>query len=245
MMYDFSKHKFRCSSLGHLMTEPKSKSDKEAGNLSESAKTHLIDIFVSQQYGRQTDLRNKFIEKGLAVEEDAITVISRIKKTMLRKNDIRLSNEYITGEPDLFIGESVKKADIIHDAKSSWDMFTFMRNLKSDLNPIYLWQGRGYSWLSGAKEAYINYCLIDTPEPLIDKEQKSLWYQMGCPSEADETWQDAKRSIRRAMTYSDIPLSQRMIEKQVDLVGEWKDNIISKVIKGREFLVAIQKDFVK
>ena len=52
-MIDFSKTLIRCSSLGLLMTEPQSKADKEAGLLSKSAQKHLIDVYISEKYGRK------------------------------------------------------------------------------------------------------------------------------------------------------------------------------------------------
>lgn len=78
---DFSNYKFRCSSLGHLMTESRSKSDP----ISETTKTHLIDCYVSEVFNRRTELTSKFLEKGLTVEENAIDLLSAIKKRVLRK----------------------------------------------------------------------------------------------------------------------------------------------------------------
>jgi hypothetical protein len=79
------------------MTESRTKND-----LSETTKTHLIDVYVANRYGRQEDIQSKFIEKGLAVEEDSITLYSRIKKDFYKKNEDHLKNSWIKGTPDLY-----------------------------------------------------------------------------------------------------------------------------------------------
>ena len=114
---DFSKILFRASGCGHLMTEPKSKADKDAGSLSEGAKTHLIDVYVANKYGRQDEINSKYIEKGLMVEEDGITHYSRVKKRFFKKNIDHLSNEFIKGTPDLFDGDDIRHAEIITDER--------------------------------------------------------------------------------------------------------------------------------
>ncbi|WP_207425970.1 hypothetical protein [Pedobacter sp. SYSU D00535] len=227
------------------MTEPKLKADKDAGNLSESAKTHCMDIFISHQYGRQEDVNNKFIEKGLAVEEDAITLYSRVTKKFYKKNDQRLFNDYIQGEPDIFQGESIEKADVVKDIKSSWSIFTFLRTYGKKINPLYEWQGVGYSWLTGAKEASVAYCLVNTPLPLIEAEKRKLWYQLGQPSETDKNYQEACEALEKSLTYDDIPLQQRVLEYTIEIKEESIGQIIPKVTKAREYLVSLQEELLK
>ena len=174
---------FRCSSLGHLMTEPKSKTEP----LSDTTKTHLIDTFISVHYKRNEELQNKFLDKGNAREEDSITLLSRVKKLMLKKNDTRLSNEFITGELDVFLGKDVNNADETFDTKTSWSAFTFFRAQK-ELNKMYYWQGQGYMALSGAKKHTVAYCLVNGTAQAIDDEKRRLSYRMNLldPSLSDE-----------------------------------------------------------
>lgn len=160
--------KFRCSSLGHLMTEARSKSE----TLSESTKTHLVDVFVSAKYDRREDLNNKFLEKGNAREEDSITLLSRVQKRFFKKNDIRLENEFISGECDIFLGESIHNATQTFDTKTSWSAHTFFRSSNKDLDKAYYWQGLGYMWLTGAQRHTVAYCLVNGTEKAIMQEKK-------------------------------------------------------------------------
>jgi len=227
---------FRCSSLGHLMTEPISKADKEAGNLSESAKTNLIDIYVRETYGRQTDISSKFIEKGLMVEEDSITLYSRVKKNFFKKNEEHLSNEFLRGTPDLFTGKSIDTADCIIDIKSSWDIFTFFRAKHKKINPLYYWQLQGYMALTGAKKATLAYCLVNTPDAFIQDEKRKVFYKMNIATEDNEVYQEACKHLDLAMTYEDIPMEDRIAEFHIERDEAGIERLYQKVEKAREYL---------
>lgn len=166
---------FRCSSLGHLMVEPRSKSEK----LSEGCITHLIDVFVSSKYGRREEATGKMLDKGNEREEDSITLLSRITKTFYKKNDVRLINEFIQGEPDIYEGESIYNADKTTDTKTSWSAHTFFRAQNKPLDKGYYWQGQGYMWLTGAKKHTVAYCLVNGIARAIEDEKRRLAYSMG------------------------------------------------------------------
>lgn len=164
---------FRCSSLSHLMTEPKKKGEV----ISETAKTHLVDVFVSRKYNRFSEISGKQLDKGNETEEDSISIYSRINKIYLKKNQESLKNEFICGTPDLYIGESVNKASKIIDCKSSWDIFTFHRAINKELLDSYYWQGQGYMALTGATNCSIVYCLNNTPYHLVEGELRKESYK--------------------------------------------------------------------
>lgn len=210
---NFSSTLFRCSSLGYLMTDPRTKGE----TLSETTKTHLIDVYVSNKYGRNEDIQNRYVEKGLAVEEDSITLYSRIKKSFFKKNEENLHNSWIKGTPDLFTGESIHAAETIIDIKSSWDIYTFMRVLTKEVNKMYYWQLQGYMDLTGAKSATLAYCLVDTPYPMIEYEKYILGRRMGVidPS-GNDLYEKGCEELERAMTYGDIARQEKLIEFTID-----------------------------
>lgn len=242
-MIDFSTTLFRCSSIGHIMTEPKNKSDKEAGNLSESAKTHLIDIFVSKKYNRQTDIQNKYVQKGLLVEEDSITLYSRVKKKYFRKNKERISNKFITGEPDLYEGPAILQAELVIDTKSAWDIFTFFRNRTKPLSSDYYWQCQGYMALTGAKKAIVAFCLVNTPEILINDEKRRLMYKMGAATDENEDFIQACEELDRLMKYDDIPMHERIIEFEIERNDQDIEDCYKKIAKCRKYLNELELSF--
>lgn len=237
----FDNYLFRASSIGHLMTEPQAKADKDAGNLSESAKTHLIDCYVAAKYGRHTDIRSKYIDKGNQVEEDSITLYSLFTNRFYKKNEERIDNEYISGCPDLFEGIDIRRADIILDIKSSWDIFTFFRVLTKKVNPIYYWQGQAYLWLTGAQKFKLVYCLVNTPEALIQDEERKLFYQMNAVTTDNPLYIDACGKLRELAIYDDINMSERVLPFEFERDIDDIDRMRQKVEKGRAYLNQFEK----
>lgn len=221
----------RCSSIGYIMTEPRKKSEE----ISETAKTHLIDLYVVEKYDRHSDTWNRFVEKGLAVEEDSITLYSRVKKTFFKKNDQRITNEFINGEPDLFTGIEIREAETIIDIKSSWDLYTFFRAKFSPVNKQYWWQLQGYMALTGAKSARLAYCLVNTPEQLIFDEKRKLMYRMGVATDENKEYQAACDEIDKNMRFDDIPLEDRVHEFIIERDDEAIASIYERVKLCRNY----------
>lgn len=197
---------FRASSVGHIMTDPKLKSEM----ISETCKTHLIDVFIGKKYGRKTDISNRYTIKGTQVEEDSMTLFSRLEKRPYFKNEDWLKNEFITGTPDIITSLDVEDMEVI-DLKSSWDIFTFMRSkYKKEMNKLYYWQLQAYMWLTGAKKSRLVYCLVNTPESLIEGEKRSLWYKMGQPELSSKHYVEGCNEIDRLMIYDDIAMIERV-----------------------------------
>jgi hypothetical protein len=228
----FENLKFRCHSIGNLMTEPKLKADKEAGNLSETTKSFLMEIYVEKKYGRKKDISNKYIEKGLLVEDEAINLYSRLKLDQYSKNEERLSNEFIHGVPDII-------GDEVIDVKSSWDIFTFFATLNKEVNTTYYWQLQAYLALTGLKVAKLAYCLIDTPETLINDDKRKLMYKMNVVTTEDPEYIKACEELEKNMIYSDIPLANRVIEFTIERNEDDINKIYDKVSKARKYLIEL------
>ena len=59
-----SKSLIRSSSLACLFTDPVSKADKEAGILSKTAKSHLIEVYAREIWGVEKDIVTKQMKTG-------------------------------------------------------------------------------------------------------------------------------------------------------------------------------------
>lgn len=218
---------FRCSSLGHIMTEARGKSE----TLSESCKTHLVDVFVSNKYGRTTDIDNRYVRKGLMVEEDSLTLFSRHTKRFYKKNQDHFRNDFIKGTPDIIDG------DTIIDIKSSWDIYTFFRNANPDkLNKNYYWQLQGYMALTGAKQSLLAYCLVNTPDVMINDEKRKLMWKMNVLSDTDATYIDACDEIDKLSVYDDIPMSERVNQILIHRDDAAIERLYERVQECREYM---------
>ncbi len=231
----------RCSSLGSIMTDPKEKAAKEAGELSKTAKTELKKIYIKEKYGREKDITTKQMQKGIEVEEESITLLSRVQKKMLYKNEERLSNDFITGLPDVFEGKSIREADSITDIKSSYDLNSFLNNVGEPLDRDYYYQLQGYMALSGAKIAYIAYCLVDTPAHIIESEKLRLLRSMNVISEESPEFIAEAMKLEKNMTFGDIPKEERVLVFTVHRDDDVIQKAYEKVAKARLYLAEFEK----
>lgn len=158
--------KIRCSSLPKIMTNSRTKD----GGLSETAKSEMIKIAKEDFYGYSSQMTNKYVEKGIEVEDKSIELLSLVKFAQYTKNKVRLHNEFLTGECDI----NDETNDEIIDIKSSWSLETFPA-LPSDINiKDYEMQLRGYMMLYNRSKASVCYCMVSTPEGLTMYENKLL-----------------------------------------------------------------------
>lgn len=158
---------FRCSSIGKLMTEPKTKAE---GPLSVGAKTYIRELAQQEIFGVEFEFSSKETQKGIEVEDQSIALLNRVRGLSLQKNTERKTNGLITGECDLY-DAACKRG---HDLKSSWSAKTFPGWTKDCEDKLYEWQMRGYMWLWDADEWEVNYALVDTPDRLIGYEPLQL-----------------------------------------------------------------------
>lgn len=276
LKYDFSNYKFRCHSLGLIMTEPKGKSNKvkydellekyaeaqqkyndiknketktaenalaklismsnkleellqvvDVPCLSETCKSHLAEIYIECVYGRTKDIKGKYLEKGLLLEEDSITQYSLVKNLFHKKNHERKENDFLSGEMDF-------EDDIFAlDVKTSWDIFTFTSNRKKKLNPIYAWQVRGYMWLWDKKRAKVIHSLLNTPEHMLKIEEKHLLYDF---VGSEEDYKLACKELRFNHTYDDIDINERIKEFIVERDEDLEAKIALRVEECRKYL---------
>lgn len=153
----------RCSQLGKIMPDPKTKAE---GVLSKGARTYLNTLAKEAVYGYREEISSKAIRKGIDCEQQSIDLYNSVFFERLEKHVGRLSNDCITGEPDLI------KDGYGIDIKTSWSLATFPA-LPEDCSD-YEWQARGYMCLFDRPRWDIAFCMIDTPEDLIGYEPLDL-----------------------------------------------------------------------
>jgi hypothetical protein len=240
-MMNFSKTKIRSSSVGYLMTEPQSKADKESGLLSKTAQRHLLEVYIREKYGREKDIQTKQMKKGIEVEKESIDLLSLYLKKPFNKNETRVTNDFITGLPDIFEGSDIHDAKAIIDIKSSYDLWTFLGNLPDKLDSLYYWQMQSYMWLTNAKKASIAYCLVDTPFGIIEQEKRYLLNKMDVISEESPEYIKESAKLEFNMTFGDIDISEKVLIFNVERNEDDILKIEHKVEKAREFLQEIEQ----
>lgn len=189
----WDNYKFHCSSLPCLMTKSRNKSEP----LSETAKAMLREIWIKEKYGRVSFGRaNKFTEKGLVVEQDSLKLVTCVlKRGFLAKNRSQLSNDYVTGTPDVV-------APILIDIKSSWDIWTFAGVDSKKAHSDYYWQLFGYMWMLKKSRSKLIYALVNTPDNIKEDELYRLTFKNLLPEEI--------QAAERNYIFDDIREKQRV-----------------------------------
>jgi len=239
---DWSQTKFRASSWGNLMTEPKTKEEKLRGELSVTCKKELIKIYNMVKYGRKKDISSRAIEKGKLCEKDGIILYSRVEKKLYSKNEVQLENEWFTGFPDLADNEDIYKAKEVDDMKISYELDTFMPKLIEEADAGYEYQLNVYYDLAGpqCEGGSIVYALVSAPESLILQEKRSLLWKMDVATDLNPDYIAAAEELERNMVFEDIDFRERIIKKPVPRDNELIQKMKDKVPRLREWLMKFE-----
>lgn len=211
--------KCRCSAIGKIMTDPQKKSDP----ISKTALSYLKEWYILDKYGISTELKSKYLEKGIACEKESITLVGIIDGVTYKKNEMFFQNDFITGTPDI-----ITDIEVI-DVKTSWSIQTFPF-LDTEYDKNYYWQLQGYMALTGLKSARLVYCLINTPEYLISDEIRRFCWN----NNIIDINEELEEEIRSSFVYDKIPLENRIKIFQINRDEEAIQRIYDRVILCRE-----------
>lgn len=222
-MQQMYKLKVRCSSLYRFMSDPKAKADKEAGKISQSVKEAVREVVKFDLFGYQAFEGNKYTEKGLLLEDEAIKLSSLSRGLPLKKNTERRENEWLTGECDIYI----PSRNLIIDTKCTYDIGShpfFVDEAEEKIKKQgYDYQMQGYMWLWDCEEAQIDFVLFPMPEELL------------------QPWQSAERFIelvdqipqQKRITTVTVKRDEQIIEKikeRVSAASIYYDELIKQMV---------------
>jgi hypothetical protein len=208
--------------------------------LSDTAKNYVKRVWLKYEKGIVKNIKSKFLGKGLFQEEESISLLTEVEKIAYSKNEERKENDFFTGECDVFKDFGDKK--IVIDTKTSWDAETFINAKPSLDNEI---QGVVYMELWDCDEFHLKFCLVDTPEHLIQREKDlEKWkYFSGDMSDAEldlfeKQMQPIYDQIERNLTYSNNEKIKN--EECIKTYVFYRDNdkyekLVSKAKLAREY----------
>ena len=129
-------------------------------------------VITESQYKKILDFSQTFFDEELIeykklseegeLHYSADYTVNSIKR-IISSNIERLNNEWITGEADIVTDTS------IIDIKTSWSLDTFPKIPEKAYDALYEWQVRSYMWLYNKQYAQVIFCMIDTPDYLLNQ----------------------------------------------------------------------------
>lgn len=168
---------FSCHNAHSLLTEPKLKSDKESGKLSETTKSMVEAMWLKDKFGYKEPVFSDEMMKGNLCEQDSMKLVQEVLGGEFRARfNKQLHDDYFKGTPDIVL----QKQDYVEDIKTSFNLRTFFNAV---LTPEYKTQGHPYMKFAGKSKYRLIYCLVPTPDELIVKQQTRLFYQFGQESD--------------------------------------------------------------
>jgi len=220
---------FRCSGLGKLMTSPRSKGEV----LSETAKTFIEDVFREKEYGIYKDISSRYTDKGIQMEDEAIVLAGNVLgwELNVNKNEERLKNEWITGIPD------INTETLLADIKCSWSGSTFPFFEDELPNKDYFWQLQGYMMLTGHLQAELVYCLMNTPQQIVEDEVRRMHWKLNLLEE-DLDVREAVQCQHNFDHLSDnLRIKRFIVEGNIDAENRIKE----KVEQANEYYLSLKK----
>jgi hypothetical protein len=197
---------------GNMLIEYKKLINKRDNpELPATCTSYLKEWYAKQWSGRRSEISSKYTAKGHICEDEAIAVIEDMYAGFgetFDKNEEFFENEWCTGTPDIV-------AEIIYDAKCPWDDTTFLASVMGKDKPLYIWQKRGYMWLTQRPRARVCYVLLDTPEEC---------------------------NYGEAVEFSHIPIEERFYSFQVLRIQSYEEDIKSRVELCRKWLENYDKE---
>jgi hypothetical protein len=218
---------FRCSGTGSLMTEPKLKADKEAGNLSETAKTFVEDKWLFDEFGFAELLKNDYMDKGNECEQDSMDLVSQVVPGGFRSRyNTKLQNEYVIGTPDIVL------SDCVEDIKTSWNLKTFFN---AELSKMYFAQAQCYMWLTGKEKYRLIYALVPTPQHMVLNECEKLSWKYGKNYDNEDYIAQTQQIQRNNDLIKDLPIEKRVKVFAFDYDPQFIETLKTKIEKAREY----------
>jgi len=166
--------------------------------LPQTAQSELRKAWRSAKYNRGFQFTNRYVQKGLAQEEEAITLLSKsLGRPLFKWKRGRLHSKFFQGEPDIVLEEAG------FDTKCSWGLSTFPFP-GDDNDPEYEWQNQIYMKLCDKEVWYTCKVLVNTTERLLYNEKMKWFYSMGSPDVGTPEWAEYElqaKEVERDMIF--------------------------------------------
>lgn len=225
-------YKERASQMGKIMTNARSKSE----TLSKTAMNRVQEKWIQDRFEKTQDVWSRYTEKGHQVEDASIELFAKMNGLFgVKKNVEHFENDFFQGTPDIILREE----NCVVDIKSSWNAFTFPFFTEANVVPTkdYLFQLQTYMDLTGCTSSILAYCLIDTPEDIIQDEIRREAWRHHILDVSDE-FED---KVRSNMTFNNIPEAARVKMIRVERDDELIEKMKERVIECREYYSQLEK----
>jgi hypothetical protein len=213
--------KIRCSSIGKIMTNSRSKTE----TLSKTCKTYLQELAIEEMYGIKKEFSSRYTDKGNLVERESINLAQEVLDYgFMYKNEEHFENDFLTGTPD------VNTDNILLDVKSSYDATTFPFFEEDIPKKDYFYQLQGYMALCNKRKSVLAYCLVNTPFQIVNNE---VYYAHLSANKIDDA--KLRAEVEAKHNFDHIPPEKRIKTFEVKYDKDVVKAIYDRVKECREY----------
>lgn len=217
--------------------------------LGESAISYLLEEYAwvtAEKCSITKELEIEQIQKGRLGEKEGRELLSYVDDYYYEKNEERLYNDFLSGEPDTWRGESVHNAEECPDIKVIWDYPGFLKKIVKPIEPEYDMQLKGYGILTGAKKLFRAATCVTTPEEVRNSVKMRLFYKRAYLTEEDPAFLKEWAILERSMIMEGIPHRQRVHKLYVHPATKSEIDAIRERVKCcREWLNNFHEQYLK
>jgi hypothetical protein len=206
---------------------------QEHPELPEGAKTYCQKWLKEQLYNRRKHFTNRYLEKGIQCEDDAIEFAAEFFGwDGAMKNDEWFEDDYMQGTPDIILDHDSHVIDI----KNSYDAFSFPLFEEEIPTKGYNDQLQVYLHLTGHEQATLTYCLMDAPLDIMKEEMRRMsWKEGSMGAISDELYQKVKMEMTYSNLIPELRLKAYTVKKDPEVIAK----LIFRVEKCREYIARL------
>lgn len=201
--------------------------------LPEGAKTYCQKWLKEQLYNRRKHFTNRYLEKGIQCEDDAIVFAADFFGwDGATKNDEWFEDDYMQGTPDIILESESHVIDI----KNSYDAFSFPLFEEEIPTKGYNDQLQVYLHLTGHEAATLCYALMDAPLDIMKEEMRRMsWKEGSMGAISDELYQKVKLEMTYSNLIPELRLKAYTVKKDPEVIAK----LIFRVEKCREYIAGL------
>lgn len=199
----------------------------QTGKMGAGTKTYVQEWLISELTGKTKRIDSKYLRSGVERELASLARASKYFGVELKKNTIQLENDFFTGEFD------AKTDEMVIDAKSSWDAFTFPL-FETEPDKGYVRQLQIYMDLTGLEKASLVYCLENGTEEMIESLSWKIAKESGAEEPDISHWEQADQELN----YDHLPEHMRIKVFSFERDEKLIENMQQAVLDCRSYINA-------
>ena len=201
----------------------------------------LNKIWNEEVLGIRETLKAEQVKRGINQEDESIQMLSNFYNKDFKKNTERLKSDYLTGEPDLIINES------IIDIKTCKDWSTFDYKTLNKASEDYFWQLWAYKVLTNKKKCFIAYVLPSYSENVIDKIILKEFNQIIDFENASYYYKSLKfEGLEKTLKKENQEIGKNLVKKLYGIyLQEFNNHNFDRIPKNKRLKICEVKGFEK